>query len=242
MDKKFKVLQFPIANAKGGVTQYALNNWQYINKDKFQFDFATLSKKLDFADDLAAQGCKIHYISCYAEENKSQFVTEVDKALSEGYDAVHIHTSYWKSFLVEELAVKHKIPKIIVHSHSTMVDILDDNKRASAVELHERQKKNFSADLATHFCACSQAAADWLFGEQIPKDKIKILNNAINVDDFSYNPIIRKEYRRKLGVDNCFVLGNIGRFVYQKNHDFLIDVFNEAAAAIPNAKLLLVGA
>ena len=49
MDKKIKVLQFPIAASKGGITQYVLANWKYIDKSRFQFDFATMSKELDFA-------------------------------------------------------------------------------------------------------------------------------------------------------------------------------------------------
>ena len=64
-NKKIKVLQFPISNSKGGITQYVLQNWKYIDKSKFQFDFATMSKSLDFADELLSTGSKIFYISCY---------------------------------------------------------------------------------------------------------------------------------------------------------------------------------
>ncbi len=239
--KKIRVLQFPIANAKGGITQYALKNWEFIDKSRFQFDFATLSKKLDFEQELTEQGCKVHYISCYAEDDEKQFIKEIEKIFDEGYDVIHLHTSYWKTFLVEELAIKYGIPKIIVHSHSTMIDILDDKKRKEAIIIHNERKKQFSTLLATDFCACSQIAGHWLFGEQIPKNKIRIMKNAIDVNEFSYNIDVRKKYRKKFGLDGCFVLGHVGRFVFQKNHDFLIDIFKNVSEKISDAVLVLIG-
>ncbi len=85
---KIKILQFPIANSNGGITHYALGNWQWMDKSRFQCDFATMSKSLDFADDILATGSKIHYISCYAEENPEKFEEEFCRILEEGYDVV----------------------------------------------------------------------------------------------------------------------------------------------------------
>jgi glycosyltransferase involved in cell wall biosynthesis len=239
--KKIKVLQMPIANAKGGITQYALQNWKFIDKSRFQFDFATRSKTLDFADELIGQGCKIHYLSCSSEENEAQFVKEMQVVLDEGYDAIHLHTSYWKGFLVEELAIARKCPIIIVHSHSTMIDIADEQQRQESLIKHQYLRDTLPMDYATHFVACSSLAADWLFGEQIPRQQIHILNNAIDASKFDFSRTFRETYREKLGLDGCFVLGHVGRFVYQKNHDLLINIFREVYRSMPNARLLLVG-
>lgn len=239
--KKIKILQFPIANSFGGITHYALNNWKWMNKDIFQCDFATMSKKIDFADEILASGSNIHYISCYAEENEEQFRKDVCKILEEGYDVVHLHTKQWKSFIMEELCKECGIPKVIVHSHSTGIDTLDPIKRKIETELHEKTKMKFNTSLATDFWACSRLAADFLFGKQIPKEKIRIMNNAIDIDKFEYNESIRKQYRHKYNLENCFVIGNIARFVYQKNHEFLIEVFAELEKLIPESRLLLIG-
>lgn len=239
--KKIKVLQLPIVNQRGGITHYAMRNWDFINKDKFQFDFVTFSKFLDFEDELTIEGCKIHYVSCYAEQDREQFITEIRAILSEGYDAIHLHTGYWKSFLVEEIAIELGIPIIIVHAHNIMVGVKDPELREKAIEMHEEQKKLFMPHHATHFLACSQLAADWLYGSQIPKEQIRILKNAIDIDKYAYNPGIREEYREKLGLKNSFVIGHVGRFVYQKNHEFLLDIFVKVSMSIPNAKLMLIG-
>lgn len=239
--KKIKVLQFPIANAGGGITQYALQNWKFIDKERFQFDFATRSKSLDFADELIREGCKIHYLSCSSEEDEDQFIKEINKILDEGYDAIHLHTSFWKGYLVEKIAMERKCPIVIIHSHSTMIDILDEKKREEYIKIHNYYRENLPLEYGTHFCACSKLAADWLFGEQIPREKIKILKNAIDVDKYSFSQKIRDDYRRKLGIDGNFVLGHVGRFVYQKNHKMLIEIFKEVHKELPNSKLILVG-
>lgn len=239
--KKIKVLQLPIANARGGITQYALQNWKFIDKSIFQFDFATRSKTLDFADELIQDGCKIHYLSCSSEEDERQFIKEINRILDESYDVVHLHTSYWKGFLVEKLALERNCPNIIVHSHSTMIDLEDEQERTQSIAKHNYYRKALPINYATNFCACSKLAAEWLFGDQIPKHRIKVLRNAIDVEKYSFNSYTRKEYREKLGLTDNFVMGHIGRFTYQKNHKMLLEIFREVYKRLPIAKLLLIG-
>lgn len=238
---KVRILQFPIANSNGGITHYALNNWKWMNKDIFQCDFATMSKRLDFEDEILATGSKVYYISCYAEEDEKQFQKEVREILANGYDIVHLHTKQWKSFIVEELCIEYGVPKIIVHSHNTGIDTLDPQKRDFETRLHERMKQKFSVSLATDFWACSRLAAKFVFGKQIPQEKIAIMPNAIELDCFAFDQRVRIEYRKKYELENCFVIGHTGRFEYQKNHDFLIDVFTAVSKVIDSARLVLLG-
>lgn len=238
---KVRILQFPIANTHGGITSYVLNNWKYINKEKFQFDFVTMGEKLDFEDDIRNEGCEVFYISCYAEENQQQFVKEMSDILDRGYDVVHLHTSWWKSFVVEEIAQIKGVPKIIIHSHSTMVDIMDDNKRQKAIDLHNYRKSQLTDNIATDFWACSKQAADWLYGDRVPISKIKIVNNAIDIYRFQYDEKIRNVYKKDYKLEGKFIIGHIGRFSYLKNHEFIIDVFSEVHRRIGNTVLLLIG-
>lgn len=242
MNRKIRILQFPIANSYGGITHYALNNWKWMDKEKFQCDFATMSKKLDFAEDVYATGSKIHYISRYAEEDERQFINEFKKILLEGkYDIVHLHTKQWKSFQVEHLAKEAGISKIIVHAHNTGIDTRDFELRQREIELHNNMLNLLTENIATDFWACSHMAAKFLFADKIPQEKIKVMYNAIDVDCFKYKEAVRKKTRYKLGIDDKFVIGHVGRFVYQKNHDFLIDVFSHIYQQKENVVLLLIG-
>lgn len=236
-----KILHLPVLNTYSGVIAYLRERMHRIDGDKFRFDFLTFGGKLDLQEEIESFGGRVHYITARAEENKEKFIEEINAVLEEGYDVVHLHTSFWKSFLMEELAIAKKVPKIIVHSHSTQVDIIDDEKRNEAISLHETRKKEFSLDLATDFCACSHLAAEWLFGAQIPRERIQILNNAIDTEKFAFSSERRKEVREKLGIKNNFVIGHVGRFTYQKNHTFLLSLVKKLSITIPEIRLLLIG-
>ena len=66
--------------------------------------------------------------------------------------------------------------------------------------------------------------------------------NAIDTEKFSYDPEARIALRKELGIpQDAFVVGHVGRFMYQKNHNFLIDIFAELQKEKPGARLLLIG-
>lgn len=243
MQRKIKVLQLPIANSKGGITRYALNIWKSIDKSRFQCDFATLSSYLDFESELVDAGSRIHYISCYAEENKEQFIDEFRKILGLGYDIVHLYTHWWKSFLIEKIALEYQVPKVIIHAVNGGVDVLQKNGESldEAIYRHEHVKSEFDESYATDFWACSNLAADFLFGKQISREKIKIMPVPVDLEKFRFNSEIRNKYRKKYELENCFVIGHVGRFEYQKNHEFLINVFYEVLKHVSFARLLLLG-
>ena len=239
--KKIKILQFPISNSYGGITHYALNNWKFMDKSRFECDFATMSKKLDFADDILRTGSKIHYISCYAEDNKEQFIREFNSILDVGYDVVHLHTTYWKSFFAEELCLKHGVKKIIVHAHTTQCYGKDSEERAANTRRHLKTRSLLDETFATDFWACSQEAADWLFDDRVSRSKIRIMNNAIETDRFLYDERTRNQLRKQFGVGEKFIVGHVGRLSYAKNQAFLIEAFSIACKTRDDLVLLIVG-
>lgn len=237
---KIRVLQFPIS-ANNGVKTYALNNWKHLNKSKFACDFVIVRSNLGFEKEFANEGAGVKYLLSSPEKEKEQYIENVRNLLYGNYDVIHLHTSYWKRLLIEEIAMECKIPKVIVHAHNTQIDIVDEMKRKEAGEIHMRLREQFDRRLATDFCACSEEAAKWIFGNKIPRDIIRILRNAIDIEKYLFNESVRQQYRQLLGVGNNYVIGHIGRFSMQKNHDFLIEVFRVICKEIENARLLLIG-
>lgn len=239
---KIRVLQFTVAATKGGRTLYVLNNWKNINKEKFQFDFITFSKNLDFEQDLINEGCHIWHMSCYPEEDREQFINEFDHVLDNGYDVIHIHTSYWKDTIVEERAKAKGVKKIIIHAHNMGAGIaLTKSEEEDIRKRHCEIRSRLTEDMATDYWGCSSEAAEWLYGNRIEKSKITLMNTAIDTERFAYDSVIRDKIRRELGLEKSFVIGNVGRFAYQKNHEFLVEVFYEIKKRIPEAILLLRG-
>ena len=68
-----------------------------------------------------------------------------------------------------------------------------------------------------------------------------MINKGSDTKKFQYNEEKRKEYRKKLEIENHFVVGHVGRYNDQKNHTFLIDIFHDLLKVEPEAILLLIG-
>lgn len=237
--KKIRILQFSITNTKGGITQYILNNWRYINHNIFQFDFITFSSHLDYEDSLLAEGCQVFHVKSRAEDDLQGFQNEIRNILKREYDIIHLHTAFWKSTYMEQIAKEIHASRVIIHAHNS--GISGNENLVQLKRQHEIIKKQINIDIATDFWACSREAADFLYGDYISKEKIKIMKNAINLQEFAYNAEIRQEYRQMLGLEGCFVIGHVGRFTYEKNHRFLVDVFYEISKIREDARLLLIG-
>ena len=89
--------------------------------------------------------------------------------------------------------------------------------------------------------ACSRPAAEWLFGKE-NINNVDIIYNGINLSKYYYNSNSRSILREKYNIDNnCILLGHVGRFVYVKNHTFLIDLIDVISKEKNNYKLMLVG-
>lgn len=151
------------------------------------------------------------------------------------YDVIHIHSG--SIFALAAMAAEaHKagIKKVIVHAHSTGYHHSMKRRikrRLAALVM------SYSADV---YCACSKAAADWMFVPEYARNAI-LISNGINLERFVYNPVIRNQMRKKLGLEDKFVIGHTGRFAVEKNHPFLIRVFEKVIEKDNNCHLLLLG-
>lgn len=152
------------------------------------------------------------------------------------YDIVHIHSgSISVLAYYARIATKCGVQKVIVHSHSSGAK---ENLKHFFMKLYA---SSIFKKYVTNFCACSIEAAKWKFPKSILK-RVKILNNGIDLNKYKYNPIIRKKMRDFYGIDESeLILGHVGRFTYEKNQSFLIEILKEYLNTIGNAKLILVG-
>lgn len=220
----------------GGVEAVVMNYYRHIDREKIQFDFicdddSTCIPK----EEIESLGGKVILIPPYQKVLK--YHKELKKILKYGqYKIVHSHINALSVFSLWA-AKSAKVPVRIAHSHST------SNKKEWKKTLLKNILRPFSKVFATDYFCCSELAGRWLFGNKTyDQGKVYLLNNAIDVDKFKYNEKIRKEKRKELHIkDKDLVIGHIGRFVKQKNHEFLIDVFNEIHKQNKNTILLLAG-
>ncbi len=240
--RKIRILHMTPPIINNGVYKYIFTLLKYIDKSRFEFDFLMQNpQELMRTNEYRKYKFGIRSFTTTQREDPGKFRKEIYDILSDGYEILELHTSYWRGFMIEEIAMEMGIHKVIVHSHSSGLDNNEPAERAQQLMLHEKFKKEFTCKLATDFWACSREAGEWLFGEQIPRERIRYVRNAIEADKFVFDEELRNQKRRELGLEHCFVIGNTGRFEYQKNHEFLLKVFADVREKIPNAKLLLAG-
>lgn len=220
----------------GGVESVVMNYYRNIDRNKIQFDFIcdNDSTNIPYAE-IESLGGKVILIPPYQKVIK--YHKELKRVLKEGnYKIVHSHINTLSVFSL--FAAKCAgVPVRIAHSHSTT------NKKEKSKNLMKQLLRPFSKVFATDYMCCSELAGRWLFGDkEYDKGNVYLLNNAIDLNKFKYDEVIRREKRKELNIDDdTLVIGHVGRFVEQKNHRFLIDIFNEVHKQNEKSILLLVG-
>ncbi len=235
-EEPIKVAQIVGKWVGGGVESVIMNYYRHIDRAKVQFDFIC---DLDSTDipykEIENLGGRVILVPPY--QKIFQYIKELKKVLKENnYKIVHSHINALSVFplFAAKLA---GVPVRIAHSHST------SNKKEWKKNLIKNILRPFSKVFATDYMCCSEHAGRWLFGnKEYDKGSVYILNNAIDLNIFKYNKKIRKAKRNEIGIsNNTKVIGHVGRFVEQKNHTFIIDVFNEVHKEDNNTILLLAG-
>ena len=220
----------------GGVESVVMNYYRNIDRNKVYFDFLCSESSTDIPyEEIEKLGGRVFIVPNYTKVVKYQ--KELQKIFKENnYKIVHSHISTMSIFPLRA-AKKAGVPIRIAHSHSTT------NKKEKKKNLLKQVLRPFSRVYATDYMCCSELAGRWLFGDkEYDKGNVYLLNNAIDLDKFKFDEKVRKTKRKELGIgDDTFVIGHIGRFVEQKNHRFLIDIFNEIHKKNSNSLLLLVG-
>lgn len=67
----------------------------------------------------------------------------------------------------------------------------------------------------------------------VSSSKFCVIHNAVDREKYKYSVQKREEIRGSMGITDQFVIGHVGNFCYQKNHYFLLDVFEEVHKKIP---------
>lgn len=220
----------------GGVEAVTINYYRNIDKNKVQLDFICDEDSTNIPyEEIERMGGKVIIIPSYSKPFK--YHKALKRVLKEGnYKIIHSNINTLSVFSL--FAAKCAgVPVRIAHSHSTT------NKKEKKKNLMKQVLRPFSKVFATNYMCCSELAGRWLFGDkEYDKGNVYLLNNAIDLDKFKYNATLRKKKRKELGIkDDTLVIGHIGRFVAQKNHTFLIDIFNEIHKKNNNSILLLAG-
>ncbi len=223
-----------------GIDKYLLNVLKMVSSEHVRFDFLTtqINEKL-------AQYLKKYYANLY-EVPSLKHPLEQYKRVKQLIEQHHYTIAYFnisESFNCAgvKAAKDCGVKKIIVHSHSAGIDSHNLLKRNVRLALHSIFK-HLLVNWTTDYFACSKKAGQWMFPNSVIVSKqLQLIQNAVDTERFAYNEETRQKVRKKLGLENKFIVGHIGNFCYQKNIEFLIEVIRELVSIKSNAVLLSVG-
>lgn len=230
-EKPIRILHVVTYMGRGGLETMIMNYYRNVDREKVQFDFLVhREKEADYDKEIQELGGRIYRLPRLNPWSKG-YLNQLDHFFKEHqeYRIVHSHLDCMAGIPLK-YAKKYGVPVRIAHSHNS------NQTKDFKYLLKLIYKKNIPRN-ATHLFACGKDAGDWMFGT----NSYQILYNAIDAKRFSYNREKSIYVKNKLGLNGKFVIGHVGRFAPQKNHEYLIDIFYEVQRREDNSILLLIG-
>lgn len=235
LEVPIRILHVVATMDRAGLETMIMNLYRFIDRSQVQFDFVVHEETGHYEPEIRALGGYIYRAPRYVGYNhfsykkwwQNFFMDQKEYQIVHGHldSTAGIYLGVARSFGLTTIA----------HSHNTA----SDKGIKALIKLILRPSLRRNSD---YKFACSKAAGYWLFGKKINvSDKFYVIRNAIDINHFEFNESARADKRSEFGLGTAFVVGHIGRFSKQKNHNFLIDIFLEIKKLKPDARLILVG-
>lgn len=234
MSKCIRILHIVGGMGAGGLETLIMNWYRSINRDKVQFDFLVHKKEKTFyEDEILSLGGRIYRYPIISLKDYFKYKSFLKKFFNEHaeYNIVHGHLGYLGNIYLKS-AKKAGIKTRISHSH-----IASFSKNPKGLLKHFLYRR-FGKYANYHF-ACSMAAGEYMYGK---KANFVVINNGVDTSKFRFSAEDRVIYRNNFGFPKASrVYIHVGRFHDQKNHSFLIDVFQKIHLNDPQSILALIG-
>lgn len=219
----------------GGVESMMYSYYRLLNKSEWQYDFIyEEGSEFDIPSYITEMGARAFVVPSVSHPFK--YIKTVKNIIKKGgYSIVHSNLNTLSLFSLWS-AISCGVKTRILHNHSTSSGV--EKKR----DLLKKALRPFNRAVATDYCACSEYAGRWMYGNKaFDAGKVTVFRNGVDTDKFRFRSESRLEIRREFNIENKTVIGHIGRFNTQKNHIFLIDLFREYHKNDPDSVLLCVG-
>ena len=210
-----------------------MNLYRNIDRSRVQFDFVKHTTAVGaFEEEIESLGGHIYTAPAYRIVNHLSYCKWWKQHLKVHSEHQIIHGHF---FTISSIyfAVAKKMGRITIgHSHASQ-QAENDIK----TKLKRQIEKN--VEKYSDYCfACGQQAGKWLF----PHKQFTVLNNALDTEQYRYDPTVREEVRKELGLtDDCFVMGTVGNIMPVKNPLGAVDIFEAIHKRNQHARFLWVG-
>lgn len=219
----------------GGAQEIVMNIYRNIDRSRVQFDFIIDKEGEFYKKEIMELGGRIYRLPQFKGTNLMFCIRKWNNFFNKHQEYQIIHGHIRSAAFIYLIVAKGKGITTIMHSHN--ISSGDTLKAKMAHIMHYPIR--FISD---YMLACSEEAGRWLYGEKACKKKqFIVVKNAINIEKFQANKDMRNQKRKEMGFEDKYIIGHIGRFYPQKNHRFLIKIFEKICQRDKNARLVLVG-
>lgn len=235
-----KVLEVVGRMDRAGQETFLMNVLRKADRSRYDISFSVNTDYIGaYEEEIKKLNCKIYHNPFSANiTNLNNYIKFFRKILKEEgpFDVVHCHMWLFSGFIMWA-AQKEGVPVRIIHSHSTS----DGYKNTLFRKIYQMISRKLIQNNATCKVACGEDAYFSLFHSKC-EDKSKILNNAVDVDEFDERNFDVAAYKKGLLLsENAKVIISVARFCDVKNHRKIISSFYQYHLNFSNATLLLIG-
>jgi glycosyltransferase involved in cell wall biosynthesis len=232
MGLKKKILLIGMTSTSGGLERYIINFFSGVDQNIYSVDFLNQEpdKHIAYEKQIKEQGGTI-VSAIKREKHFFRHYYELMRVFKKKYDVVYYNTLDLTNidFLLFAKIFNRNTVKI-VHAHNSQGA---EGIRLLLMKVHQK----FITKISDKRYACSKLSGDWMFEG---KD-YKVINNAIDLDKFCFDPDRKRDMIKQLGLDGKIVWGTVGRLSEQKNPLFLVEIMKYAHEMNPNIVFLHIG-
>lgn len=225
----------------GGISTYVKNLIAAENNDNVIMDVTGFGKFPEVFVKVVKNNDGQVYELPSVHRNFINFIRVYCKILKNDYNAIHCHISGYKGWIFKIFARFAGIKLIITHAHRT-----DDEIKRHFYNITVKISQKLSQSCSDCYMTCSMMAAKFIYGEKFVKQHI-IWMMPNTIDPLQYkNELTNLEqiaYLNELGLRNKpkMIIGHIGRFNKQKNHEFLVEIAKQLKLDNFDFKIILIG-
>ena len=223
-----RILIYGMTNLKGGVESYIMNIYRNLDYNEIIFDYICDFHEMAYYDEVLKNGSKVYFIPS-KRKNLFLHLWNFFKILKnhKEYKVVYFNILN-ASAAISMIPVRLLGRKVISHSHNSS----DIN-----LKIHNKFKWLLNK-VSNERLACSYEAGKYMY---LNGYNYTVINNAINLDKFSFSEKIRDEYRKKFEVQEKKVLLHVARMDKVKNPLFLIQILKELVIRDKDYVLFYIG-
>jgi len=237
---KIKILHVVGRMNRGGIETWLMHILRALNPENYCMDFLVHTRELCAYDDEIRQ-LGSHIIPCSISPWSPLYFRRLKQIFKEygPYEIVHSHLHHFSGYILK-IAHQSGVAERIAHSHN---DTRFTQTNAGLVRrLYLAGMKRLIRRHATTGLAVSRDAAEDLFGLNWTKDpRWMVLSCGIDLTPF-HDKADKNILRKELAIPpDAFVIGHVGRFSEQKNHEFIVEIIDEVIKRDPDVRFILIG-